>query len=105
MKYSYLLAFLAISASSFATAQCRDARLMRFEKCDSPGEKRFFIQGNCPKSYQIESSFCADIQDPECKDIRTFRFAGCPDGGRRKFYRGRCEASYEFEHSYCSELE
>ncbi|MCK6598745.1 MAG: hypothetical protein L6Q37_10310 [Bdellovibrionaceae bacterium] len=101
MKKMIMIIVMLSSSFVFANDQCIDLRAAFFSPC-AQGEQRFYVQGICPKSYEVESTYCAFNDAPECLDVRTTLFAPCEEGKTRIYVQGRCDKEYKLEYTYCA---
>lgn len=81
---------------------CLDIRATTFSPC-KVGQTRRYVQGACGKTYQAESTYCAEKGKPDCIDRRAAYFTPCKGRQSLIFVQGQCERSFEVEHTYCAE--
>lgn len=102
MRLFFTLILLGLSCSASANERCLDIRATSFPPCEV-GQQRFFIQGQCQKSWETESSYCASKVKPECINTGAIDLAPCDEGKQWIFVKGRCEGHLEVEHFYCAD--
>lgn len=92
--------FAESSVSGLAQVECIDLKTAFLEPCEK-GQEHFFVQGQCKKTDEVESFYCAIKGEPECIDRRAAFIEPCEDEKEMVFVQGQCGKSYEFEHVYC----
>ncbi len=102
MKFLFASLFVTFALGIVANAECIDRRAALITPCPD-GQTREFVQGSCTQSYEFESMYCSDRNEPACMDLRRVRFSSCPRGQTRIHVKGHCKEDYQAEHSYCTQ--
>ena len=110
MRILFTIMALTLNFSSYA--DCLDMRYTRLSPCPD-GQERQYVKGECEKEHELETYYCADIEEPGCLSKSAFfspsnlaeleqKFiqSPCPIEYELRFIQGRCEKG-EFEHHYC----